>query len=283
MDDMEIIETNGEYFNIKDTLDCGQIFRYKSFNKGFMVFSGDKACYTYSENGKVFIESEDKEYFKNYFDLFKDYANIYKFATDSPYDIVSHSAKRAKGVRILRQQNEEMLFSFIISQNNMIPRIKSIIEKTCLALGEKKTFLGQEYYTFPKAEVLSQKTADFYKDLGYGYRANYISDTAKMIVEGKIDLEVADKMSTRELKKYLISIKGVGEKVADCVALFGFHRTDSFPVDTWIEKIYHENFKGELSDRRKITNWFLNEFGEFSGYVQQYLFYYKRSLEKDEN
>ena len=86
-------------------------------------------------------------------------------------------------------------------------------------------------------------------------------------------------LTTAELRKRLMKIKGIGPKVADCVALFGYHRADSFPVDTWIEKLYREDFKGTLKDRKKITDFFLNEFGEYSGYIQQYIFYYKRTLE----
>ena len=279
---MKTFNFSNEYFNIKDTLDCGQIFRYKPFNDGFLVFSGDKACYVQEKDGACYIQSEDDNYFASFFDLQRDYAAINNFALSSPHKIVSHSAKAAKGVRILNQQREEMLFSFIISQNNMIPRIKAIIERTAKALGEKKNFLGEEYYTFPTAKALATKDETFYKELGYGYRARYIVEVANAIVGGKIDLDKIGEFSTAELKKSLMKLKGVGAKVADCVALFGYHRVDSFPVDTWIEKLYKEDFKGNLTDRNKITEWLVNEFGEYSGYVQQYVFYYKRSLEKND-
>ena len=121
---------------------------------------------------------------------------------------------------------------------------------------------------------------NFYKNLGYGYRAKYMIEVANAILQNQINLEEIANYSTIDLKKSLMSLKGVGSKVADCISLFGYHRTDSFPVDTWIEKIYQEDFCGKLTDRVKITEWFVNEFGEYSGYVQQYLFYYKRSLEK---
>ena len=279
---MKTFEISNEYFNIKDTLDSGQIFRYKPFNDGFLVFSGDKACYLYEKDGRCFMQSEDEGYFVSFFDLKRDYSIINGFALSSPHKIVSRSAKAAKGVRILNQQREEMLFSFIISQNNMIPRIKAIIERTAKALGEKKSFLGEEYYTFPTAKALDTKNEAFYKDLGYGYRARYMVEVAKAIVNGEIDLDLIDAYPTVGLKKSLMTLKGVGAKVADCVALFGYHRVDSFPVDTWIEKLYREDFNGQLTDRNKITEWLLNEFGEYSGYVQQYVFYYKRSLEKND-
>lgn len=274
-----MINFDSEFFSPKDTLECGQIFRYKSLNDGFLVLSQDKACKLSERDGKTIIECDDEKYFKNFLDLDGDYSGVYNRATASEFDIVKNSAKVAKGVRILRQAPEETLFSFIVSQNNMIPRIKSIIERTCVALGEKKTFMGEEYYSFPKAERLAEKDADFYKELGYGYRADYISEVSKAIVNGKFDPLSVGELSTVELKKTLLTLKGVGPKVADCVTLFGYHRTDSFPVDTWIEKIYREDFKGEIKDRKKIAEYFLGLFGDDSGIIQQYIFHYKRNIE----
>ncbi|MBQ8725776.1 MAG: 8-oxoguanine DNA glycosylase [Clostridia bacterium] len=280
---MKKITFKSEYFNAQDTLDCGQIFRYKPINGGFFVFSGDKACFLKTVGEWTYIECEDEEYFKNFFDLNQDYAKINGFAKESKHKIVSLSAKRAKGVRILNQLKEETLFSFIISQNNRIPRIKDIIERTCKALGKKLKFGEEEYYSFPSATDLAQKDEQFFKDLGYGYRAKYMVSVAKSVASGQISLDGIGLLSTASLKKSLTSLTGVGPKVADCIALFAYHRVDSFPVDTWIEKLYREDFCGTLTDRNKITEWFSNEFGEYSGYVQQYVFYYKRSLEKYEN
>lgn len=280
---MKKIVFKSEYFNAKDTLDCGQIFRYKAINDGFLVFSGEKACFVKTQGEWTTIECEDEEYFKNFFDLDTDYQIINSFAKSSTYDIVKISATKAKGVRILNQLKEETLFSFIISQNNRIPRIKEIIERTCTALGKKVFFGDHAYYTFPTAKILSEKDEQFFKDLGYGYRAKYMVSVAKAISSGDFSLDKLQDLPTATLKNRLTSLMGVGPKVADCIALFGYHRVDSFPVDTWIEKLYHEDFCGTLTDRNKITEWLLKEFGEYSGYVQQYVFYYKRSLEKGEN
>ena len=154
---MEILQFKSEYFNLKDTLECGQIFRYKLINGYYLVFSGDKICKAYQCGEVVIIESEDIDYFKNFFDFNTEYNKINDFALSSPYDIVKKSAQLGKGIRILNQQKEETLFSFIISQNNMIPRIKAIIERTCIALGKKLFFDGEEYYAFPSAKVLADR------------------------------------------------------------------------------------------------------------------------------
>ena len=256
---MQTIIFDNQYFNIKDTLDCGQIFRYKPFEKGYLVFSRDKCVYCYNEDGKAYIQLKETEkgYFSNYFDLDRDYGLIVDSASKSGVDVLSKSAKLAKGVRILKQDAEEMLFSFMISQNNNIPRIKNSIDKLCTLLGEK---------------------IEFYKSIGLGYRAEYVKNLAQKIAQGYV-VSSLEKLSTKELKNQLVSIHGVGPKVADCVSLFGFNRTDSFPVDTWIEKVYVQDFKGNQKDRKKIADELTLKFGENAGFFQQYLFYYKRSLE----
>lgn len=273
---MKSIKTPKEFFNIEDTLSCGQVFRYKKTDCGFFAFSADKcALLTYdNENTVITCNDGDEEYFKNYFDLSRDYKAIYDRAVNSEEEIVKKSAGYGKGVRILRQDKTETLFSFIVSQNNNIPRIKGIIERLCENLGEKKEFAGEIFYTFPTAEKMSEMPESFFSSIGLGYRAPYIKRLADDI-KGGFSVE---SLTDGDLKKNLLSVYGVGPKVADCVMLFGFSKTDAFPVDTWIEKVYREDFKGKETDRKKISLYFTNRFKEDSGFIQQYLFYYKRTL-----
>ncbi len=272
---MKKIIFDGTYLQANDVLECGQIFRFIPFDKGFKVFSGEEACYIYNEVDKAVIECENEEYFYNFFDLGRDYAAINQRVKAFNVPVLSRAAEICKGVRILNQNSEEMIFSFIISQNNNIPRIKGIIERICRELGEKRQFMGEEYYTFPSASTLAKQPPEFYKALGAGYRDVFISQTAARIASEGI--EHLKNLDGESLKKQLLTYKGIGPKVADCVALFGFHKTDSFPVDTWIEKLYHDDFNGELKDRNKINAYFTLKFGEDSGIVQQYLFYSKRA------
>ena len=278
---MESVLLSNKNFNVHDTLTCGQTFRFRQFNNGFIVNTLDKCAYVCDQKDGVLLtcKKTDLDYFKHYFDLSRDYEKIENLAKNSGYDILSKCADMGKGIRILNQDKTEMLFSFIISQNNNIPRIKGIIERLCVSLGEKKKFLDIEYYTFPTIESLASKDLSFYNSLGLGYRANYIYRLANQIKEG-LNVEDFSILDSENLKKRLLEIYGVGPKVADCVMLFGFHKSDCFPVDTWIEKIYREDFLGKLTDRNKISQWFCRQFKENSGYFQQYLFYYKRSLEK---
>lgn len=276
------INCPAEFLSIKDTLYCGQIFRFKPYKDGYLVNSLDKCAYCYNEDDRAVIECEETDlaYFFEFFDLNKDYSKIVSEAKEQGVEILSAAAENCKGIRILKQNPLETLFSFIVSQNNNIPRIKGIIERLCAALGELRVFMGESYHAFPTAKKMAGKDENFYKDLGLGYRAEYVRRLAVDIVNG-LDISEFSSLSTVDLKKRLLSIHGVGPKVADCVTLFGFNRSDSFPVDTWMEKVYREDFKGNLKDRNKITEYFNNRFKENAGYFQQYLFHYKRLSENN--
>ncbi len=268
-------EYGAEYFNPADVLECGQIFRFEPFKEGYRVFSADRDCYVHTDGIKTVVESEHAEYFYNFFDLSRDYSAIVAHAESLNIPFLSSACEKAKGLRLLNQNREEMIYSFIISQNNNIPRIKGIISRICEGLGQKIQSPFGEFYAFPSSRALASKDAAYYKSLGAGYRDSFIAETAKRIcAEGISELE---KLNYADLKRALLTYKGIGPKVADCIALFGFGKRNAFPVDTWIEKLYREDFGGKLTDRKKINEYFTALFGEYSGYVQQYLFYAKRA------
>ena len=275
---MAKIEYSKEFFNIKDTLLCGQIFRYEKYDNGYRVFSKDKECFIYEKDDKVHIESEDIVYFYNFFDLDNDYSKIYNFAKSTGVEIIEKSARLGKGIRILKQDILEMTFSFIISQNNNIPRIKNSINLLCKKFGKLIENKRGAYYSFFSEESVVDIANTPLKDFGLGYRDSYITNLANKIVNG-YNLYSLEQLSRQEIYNSLLQNKGIGDKVANCILLFGYNKTNSFPVDTWIEKVYKENMLGTLSDRKKISEYFTNYFGEYAGYIQQYLFYYKRSLE----
>lgn len=280
---MKVLRFNGEFFNIKDTLECGQIFRFKEYKQGFLAYSKDKAFYCYNSGDFAIIEcqDEDEEYVKNLFDLSRDYKAIYESVKEVNNSVLKKASDIGKGIRILNQDIFEMVVSFIISQNNNIPRIKNSIEKLCQSAGEKREFLGEGYYTFPSPISLKDKDVDFYKNIGLGYRAEYLYLLIQEINKG-FDFYKLSSLKEEELYIELLKVKGIGPKVAECIMLFGYHKTSVFPVDTWIEKVYREDFNGKLKNRKQISNYFVNNFKENSGYYQQYLFYYKRSFEKKE-
>ena len=266
----EIIVSNLDDFNIDHILLCGQIFRYRKTDFGYLVFSKDKIAKVYKEDDVCKIVSDDVDYFYSYFDLDKDYSKI---KTDlEKFKELEEPIKYGYGIRILKQDIFETIISFIISANNNIKRIQGIVERISEKFGKK---LG-DFYAFPTIDELSLADENFFKSVGAGYRAPYLVNVIKQLKTEEFDIEKMKKLSTKELRKLLIKLSGVGPKVADCILLFGFSRGDVFPVDTWGEKIYKEIFLGNLKDRNKITDFFVETFGDLAGIAQQYLFFYKR-------
>jgi N-glycosylase/DNA lyase len=173
-----------------------------------------------------------------------------------------------KGIRILRQDNWEALCSFIISQCNNIPRIKGIIDILCREFGDKIIFEEKEYFAFPPAERLAVLNVNALAPLRCGYRAEYIISAAKDIMSGEINLKDISLLGEKEAREGLKKLKGVGDKVADCAALFGFNKLDSFPVDVWMKKALKKYFSPGFDPKT---------FSPYAGIAQQYIFHYARS------
>ncbi len=251
---------------MKQTLDCGQVFRYTERGGIFdLKASGERAIFTAKGDGYE-VECTNEQFFQKYLDFDTNYDIIQLKTQDK--GLVSSAIDFGKGVHILRQDLVETVFSFIISQNNHIPRIKAIIERLSEALGEDR----DGYHAFPTVEALASKDSDFYASQGAGYRAEYLSLTARRFLEEGIpDFE---NMDTESARAKLLSYKGIGRKVADCVLLFGLHRMNVFPTDTWIVKVFEEEYPGVPAE--KLAKLLVDRYGEYSGYVQQWLFYYKR-------
>lgn len=268
MADNDIIIKDTRDFDIRQTLDCGQIFRYSEIGENeYEVFSKDKRCVV-RQDGVAVIKSDDSTYWRRFFDLDNDYGAIKQALMDKP--LMKEAVGYGGGIRILNQDPYEMLISFIVSANNHIPRIKGILSRICEGLGEKK----DGYSAFPTPEAMASKDADYYAALGAGYRAPYLSETARAVADG-FDLEKPLYMSGEEANKYLCTLKGVGPKVADCILLFAYHKSDVFPVDTWIRKVYAD-MTGKEATNKEIRKYLISTYGNLSGYAQQYLFFNKR-------
>lgn len=258
--------------NIKDldlsqTLDCGQAFRWKEQNDGSFIGVAFGKLVTFRQVDDTIIidgadENDYNSIWKHYLDLELDYG-IIKQKLSALHPILSEAAEFAPGIRILNQQPWEALCSFIISQNNNIPRIKGIVERLCQTFGEQ---LSDDFYTFPSAEKLAVLTPEDLTPIRAGFRARYIIDGARKVAGGEIDLESVRKMEIDEARSELMKITGVGVKVADCTLLYGLHRLDCFPLDVWMKRAMSTLFpKMQPSD-----------FGEYGGIAQQYIFHYSR-------
>lgn len=252
-------------FSLEETLDCGQAFRWETTDGNiWRGVAGNKFLELYRDGDAVIFKNTSltdfKNFWYNYFDFDRDYGEIIK--TVSTDKTIAEAVNFASGIRILNQDPWEALCSFIISQNNNIPRIKGIIERLCENFGEK----FENYYSFPSAETLAKLYPEDLEILRSGFRAKYIIDAAKKVANGTVDLESLRHISYEEAAESLMQINGVGPKVADCTLLFSLGHIEAFPKDVWIKRAMDMLFDGELPECAI----------PYAGIVQQYIFHYSR-------
>ncbi len=264
-------------FNLKDTFDCGQCFRWEEENGAYVGVAGDYwGSFTKTACG---IELETncprEDFWIKYLDMERDYGKIKKAV--SVNELMENAVCYGSGIRILKQDFFEALMSFIISQRSSIPKIKACVKKLCEKYGRKIDVQG-DFYTFPKPEELRDVTEKDFRELGVGYRAPYLEKCVKAMLQGEISGEMLEKMETPAAREALMKLYGVGDKVCDCVMLFSLAKYDLFPSDVWIKRVMCESF-GSTEGSAKADGEKL--FGSLSGFAQQYLFYYRRSLDKN--
>ncbi len=266
-------------FDVSQIFDCGQCFRFTpkgddpyhvcgvAFGK-YVEFRQDK-------DNLIIINSDINDYeniWKHYLAIDTDYSAIkseliHNFNLQSDSGIFEKAAECGGGIRLLRQEKWECLCSFIISQNNNIPRIRKIISAMCEKYGKPVELEGNTYYSFPEPQALIDAGVDGIFKLGTGFRAKYIYDAAIKVASGEIDLEALSRFNTQQAENELCKIKGVGPKVAACALLFSLDKYDAFPIDVWVNRILDKYYPGGL-DIKKL--------GKYAGIAQQYLFYYER-------
>lgn len=271
-------------FDTDHIFDCGQCFRWERNDDGSYsgIAFGKMARIAYeADNERLLIYGATEENFddvwRNYLDLDRDYSQIKKelAAKDA---VIAGAIKFGSGIRILNQEKWETLLSFIISQNNNIPRIKKCINSLAETLGEcAGTFEGKTYYSLPSPEVLAAATLDDLAPCRLGYRAKYLIETAKKVnAEGIGSLEAlgGSELCAKETCEALKQYCGVGPKVANCIALFAMGKMDSFPIDVWVRKVMNTMYGIDENDMKAMAVFAEKNFGSCGGIAQQYLFYY---------
>ncbi|MCS6807145.1 MAG: DNA glycosylase [Acidobacteriota bacterium] len=274
-------------FNLTETLQSGQSFRWQqlSDHEWWGVVNGS-ALYVRQDADRLTVRHVGGrrpthlwQEVIDYFDLALDYtAILHRLRRDH---VFARIVPGPATLHILRQHPFETIISFIISANNHIPRIRSIIERICERYGEPFDTAFGRAYSFPTAEALARaRLADLHHHCGLGYRDQYVAATARQLARQR-DFAAWHKLPSAKLRRRLLQLHGIGEKVADCILLFGYHRLDAFPVDTWIRRAMTElYFPNERPNRRAIQACAARRFGAYAGIAQQYLFVRQRSEDR---
>lgn len=253
-----MIIVKSKEFDYEQIALSGQTFRMDPEGNCFAL---DKHCRV--ENNKILCPEEDNEFWSDYFDLKTDYSRFIN-AIDKNDEFLTAASVFGRGIRILRQDPWEMLITFIISQRKNIPAIKSSVEALCKRWGNKK----DGFYAFPTPKQLAGASLKELRECGLGYRDEYILLAAEFICKNPDYLNSLKGLSYDDLMAKLLVFKGVGIKVANCVALFSYHKIDAFPIDVWISRVLEKYYKSGFPFER---------YKGFAGVMQQYMFYYIRS------
>ena len=286
MQEQEYKIKNIDSFELKDIFDCGQCFRWNEQEDGsYTGVFGDNVLNVAKIGNEVIFKGICKENIKEtvekYFDLDRDYQKI-KNQLMQVDENMKKSIEYGKGIRILNQDLWETIISFIISANNNIPRIKGIIERLSKKYGKEIECNNTKYYTFPTVKALKDVTVQEYRELGLGFRDIRLYETTHMILDKKVDLEaMKNNPNTMEVREQLLSLSGVGPKVADCILLFSdLKRFEVFPIDVWVRRVmndlYIHNENEEKVNKKQIEKIAQEKFGDLAGLAQQYLFYWRR-------
>ena len=268
MQDNQLFVTGSSRFSARQTFTCGQCFRWTEQPDGSYlgIVRGIPARVS-DQDGALVLSSDEQQFsqlWRDYFDCDTDYAAIGdSFAVDA---FTAAAADFGRGIRILRQEPWEALCTFILSQCNNIPRITGIVDRLCTLLGEPISFEQQTLHAFPSPEQLASCTPEDLASLRAGYRTPYLIAAAQAVCSGTVDFSALSRMDTDAARREIMQLRGVGRKVADCFLLFGLHKLDAFPVDTWMKKAaaYYSG------DMKRFIN------SPYAGVYQQYFFFYTR-------
>ena len=277
---------NIKSFEPKHIFDCGQCFRWNEMADGSYTGTfGRNVLNVKKENKEIrfkgLVDGNIEDICNKYFDLDRDYEKIKKDLSKIDNNMKT-SINYGEGIRLLNQDLWETIISFIISANNNIPRIKGIIDRISKTYGEKIVWEGKEYYTFPTPKQLSKATIEDLRKLGLGFRDVRVYETTKIINAKKVDLEKLHKEENKQhLMEILLTLPGVGPKVADCILLFStLKRLEVFPIDVWVRRVINElyikNENEEKVNKKEIEQLAKQKYGNLAGIAQQYLFYWKR-------
>lgn len=282
----EYVLDNCKSFEPKHIFECGQCFRWdKEIDGSYTGIFGNNVLNVSKNNNSIIFkgmcEKDIKETCIQYFDLNRNYEEI-KLELSKIDDNLKTSIEYGNGIRILNQDLWETIISFIISANNNIPRIKGIINRISQKYGKEIVYNNKSYYTFPTPEELSKASVEDLRNVGLGFRDIRVYKTTQKIYNKEFDLEkLQQEKDTNVIREKLLTLDGVGPKVADCIILFStLKRFDVFPIDVWVRRVMNElyikNADETKVNKKDIEQLAREKYGNLAGIAQQYLFFWKR-------
>ncbi len=259
-------------FSLRETLECGQFFRFTKVMDTYLVQSSGRIFSLWQKGDFLFSEGVEESFLISFFRLDEDLDSILKQIDQDP---VTHQAiQKYRGMRLIRQDPWECLISFLCSSAKAIPQIRSIIELLCKAFGKKILYGNIIGYGFPEPFCINHSLQ--LESVGAGFRTGYLVEASRCIDRGQL-LELKH-LSYREARQKLISFSGVGKKVADCTLLYSLDFLEAFPIDTWIKKGLQEAYFGGKKVGEKALEEFVSDhFGPYAGYAQLYLYHFWRN------
>ncbi|MDI6618701.1 MAG: DNA glycosylase [Clostridiales bacterium] len=272
-------------FDLKHIFDCGQCFRwYEEKDGSYTGTAFGRVINVQKQGNLLIINNSDLDDFKNlwfrYFDLGRDYGRIKEVLSKD--EVLNEAIKFGGGIRILRQDEWEILISFMLSTNNRIPMIKRAIKSLSEKYGKPIEYKGNTYFSFPEPSKIADADISEIEKCHTGFRAKFIKGAAVAVNDGDLDLYNLDKIGYSKARDELMELKGVGPKVSDCILLFSMGYYEAFPVDVWIKRVMQFFYLTQDDSLKKIEIFAQNKFKELAGFAQEYLFYYARECKSRE-
>jgi N-glycosylase/DNA lyase len=270
------------------SISSGQVFLWEKHKNSWYGIQGDQVIkFTQSDKSIEFLSfPEDKSCEQKIFRLDDDIKEIFEEISHDP--LICRLAKTYPGLRLIRQEPHQCLFSFVCASNTNIPMIRRMLYNMTRKFGKHKKVDGMDFFTFPSAAAINRASVDELRDCGLGYRTKAIKAVAHAITSGRLDFDLLKKTSYYESKEELLQVYGIGNKIADCVLLFSLEKLDAFPIDVWIARAlathYSWLYKSKFHDKivphqyEQLSDGARRYFGKYAGYAQQYLYYHTRQV-----
>ena len=264
-------------FNLKATVESGQIFRWDLLDGWYYITVGDSILKIKQTDDKIIYESGNEGFnIPYFFDLENaGYSEMLR-RISSRSALVKSAVESYRGLRIIRQDPWECTASFICSSFSNIKRIKANLNTMARKFGEKISMDDYGSYTFPTAIALSGNLK-LLESCGLGYRAKYLFEASRAVSNG-FDIGRIEKLPYEEAMRKAMELSGVGRKVADCILLFSLGFSEAFPVDVWMERVMRHDLGEVTLKMSQILDSARDKFGADAGYAQQYLYHYARNV-----